>query len=81
MKVYVMNWCGKTERMVAAKSKKSAREVLVVSEYSSRELLHDTVNKTDIAVAMGKPGAVFEKPYNPSNCQWTELPNRETTTE
>ena len=73
MKTYVMNWNGRVERMVAAKSKKAARELLSVSEYSSRDVLHETGNKHDIEVAMGKQGLVFEKPYSPSNSEWILL--------
>jgi hypothetical protein len=64
MKVFCMNWDGRKERMVAAKSQKAAIEALGTTRYHFSQYASETGNQSDIAIATGHPGAVFEKSFN-----------------
>ncbi len=58
-----MNWDGRIERMVAAKTKKIAAIALGTTSCQFNQYASETGNDNDIAVAMRSPGSVFEKPF------------------
>lgn len=60
LKVYVANTDGRHEVIMACSS---MREFLAASR-ASRTYAYDTGNEADVAQAMARPGALFQRPIN-----------------
>ena len=59
VKVYCMNWDGKSERMVTAKTKKAAIAALGTTSYQFNQYASETGNHDDIKTAISDIGSVF----------------------
>lgn len=76
LKVWGIYWCGTHRRIVAAATKKGAAELLGVTYYHFNEFASITANETEVALAMGKPGIVFECLNDYRNTDWKEIPSK-----
>ena len=63
VKVYCMNWDGKSERMVAAKTKKAAIAALGTTPYQFNQYAAETGNVHDLHTALSDIGAVYQRSY------------------
>ena len=63
LKVFSLNWCGQTERLVAASSAAQAARCLGVSAHEFRNYGGPTSNAESVRVALANPAVVFERPF------------------
>lgn len=72
LKVYGVNYDGRTRRIVAATSQKKAAELTGVSFYSFSNYGCETGNKEEIEIAMKNPGTVWSQGYY-FGAEWTKV--------
>lgn len=64
LKVYAVNYDGRSCRIVAATSQKEAAALIGTNLNQLRTSGGETWNAEDISVAMQEPGAVYSRKYN-----------------
>lgn len=75
LQAYAANWCGKSERLVAASSRAEAARCLGMSESDFRDFGHITGNDDAVKVALANPSIVFERPFTSTghSSAWTPI--------
>jgi hypothetical protein len=63
---------GRNRIIVAATTKKAAREALKISSYEFNRMAIQTRNKEEISLAMANPEKLFMKPNNPYQAPFKE---------
>jgi len=73
LKVYGVNLNGHYRGIVAATSRTAAARAFGIKPYHMRDFGSETGNPEEVALALSRPGAVFQRAYGGIGAEWKEV--------